>query len=1397
MIVLAIFVTLGIGCNDINTGLSDSSLKSANMNHAELSSNGFINRVVNPFWDKKYFNGEYLTSSLSKEEWYFRRTVVGTPPNTSALSVGDGHWLHPETIRWEITEKFLIGWRAYGSTLGAEGELSQLDGYKGMPVVVFPITQHFDIAQNYDAMTLEGTNEIAENETDQVWEKRRFFRVDLSQNVVHKLNRQDPWAGVLGAETLDTDTAYVVANNNPSDPNRYRFEKDYFEATTRQGVTADALSYYGYMGPAFGGDSAAPVIDTRLSFLKKQNSDYVPLNYPDTVTLVDNAGESIRDNNGKLQRIPIWERFGFYRSNFSGRPQWTTEYGPSESTKNFNITRFNIWEKSLSETGLVIPIPDREPKAIHYYTNVHHPKSLMNASRKVESEWDSVFREVVFHAQPGKYESAEAVPPMWILHENSCNLKNVKEYLKSRDSSLSESVLGSANLSLEGISSRIDHANDMLSDLSFTKRHYLESAALSDLEKVCSALEHFTSGKEDAFTYQRPGDLRYNMLNLLPGRAPTSWSGLGPMLADAITGEIIQSVANVNLWYIDSRAAKASQQIDAINGEVTFKDLVFGRDISSYIAKKNSESAAEGDKLPSEEAVEKFVSLNLGAAGNDLEKLAPSPYKSMVNKLKTLPNFEGNLIEQSPEEMIFSSLSKHRTPNSALVGDRLNHILSPLNGMDFLAEFQKAEQKRKQLSLSVKDPPEFVDNLVVGIALQYKDLDPVERYYKIREAVYTAVMLHEVGHNVGLVHNMAGSADPLNYGKRFWDIQKLPEDLDAAMAVSDDAKVIATLERCIEEKDRVSSLSEMTEVPVTLTTQTCLRQQEGMYSSIMDYHALWNSDTNGLGLYDKAAVKFGYAQLLEVFPEENLKVNSEDTNLKRWVFLNDWKKIPTDFMQSTTKITERDHVVFNWDNTSSTMVPPNNEVPYLYCSDSSGFYGPKCKAFDFGPDMRGQAQWVKTQYWQHYFFTHFNRDRLWSYATEFNNVISRDLRAFTDFSNIMKWYYFYKVSDEDFTGSDAEKDFLAATVTGLNHFSHVIGQPEPGMYVTTPLYAAGDSTQTTKKNRLEVNNLYRAWEDLSECTAESIVSQDPQGNLIPNEGYSVVKVPLGDGRPYYAGLTDDYEDWYLTYVGSFYSKLYAAYFLAYPGAWYPRTENLKDPGFYAVNWYRLFPNEVGSLFYNLITDKISELGPLVSPAGKFQHRNLLDIETLRAPDYTGYTPIEPKLSNVLTYRYMFYSGLMTSSYMNTALNFPQSMRVYVKGDVDAIEYSDKLLSSDLAQFESPISGQVYVAAKIGDFPVAFELIETLNLMSEQYKRLQACVSDPLKREVDEFCHCVSVREPNPSGSMQCIKPKLQRIGENECSLDDLHRRRDIAEEQMEYMTGFLDEMRRFSSSVLN
>lgn len=1357
----------------------------------------YLSRVVSPFWEKSFFNPDYETQALSRAEWYYRMTVVDTPPNTTALSIGDGHWLHPETIKWEVTEKFLIGRRAYASVPGAEGESEEVnsENYRGVPVVAFPISEHFDIIRSYDTSTLEPTNVVKENTFDRLWHERKFFRIDWSKNVANQLQRTDPGAEYLGGRNLDADTTYAVSNNDPADPNHYRFEENYAEITTRQGVTADFLAYIGRYGEGFKYDPTSPMINVRHSFFKKPATNYEPLHYPDHVYLKDSSGEEVRDDSGRTKTVPIWDRFGFYRTSFSGRQTWDEKRGSVDSGRNLNITRFNIWEKSFDDAGNSIPMHERTAKPIIYYTNVHHPAGLLSASKRVASEWSDVFKDVVHLVQPARYPTKEDVPEMFVLKENACSLSNVDSLRKAYPQAFMRAE-EQAKQSAEEIRSRVERANRRNTGDSFTERHNQEMQALSDLETICSALEYGTMASDKPFKYQRPGDLRYNLMNLLPGTTPTGWSGLGPMVADGLTGEIIQSVANVNLWYIDRRTAKAMEQIDALNGVVNFGDIIFGNDIAGYIAGKTREAAAHGSA--GEHAIEKmderFWSFNEDAA---LQKISPRSDERALAMLSLDGSFESKLIDPEIEERVFAGTSPSvRTDKSAHLREDFLRTMSPMRGEDMLAQYEAHKHDRSKSDLSVKDPPEFLDNLVMGVALQYRDLEPEARYYRIREAVYTAVMLHEVGHNVGLVHNMAGSSDALNYGPKFWEIEHLPRDLKAALAASADEKITAMIQVCIAENDRLNEKHPTGPEEPILDTQTCLRQQEGMYSSIMDYHAMWNSDLNGLGHYDKAAVKFGYAQLLEVFPEEGIKVAStHEKDLANWLFLNDWKKITTEFASGIEGVENRGHIKLNWVGNQTNALAPSNTVPYRYCPDSSGTFGPTCKAFDFGPDMKTQAQWLKTKYWQHYFFTHFHRNRLWNYDTQLSNIVYSDLSIFDDFTSIMQWYYFNKATKPEFTGSDAEKDFLTATIMGLNHFSHVLGHPEPGNYVTAPYFTVENSVvRDAATNRLGPSPMMVSWDDLDRCEASAVTKRVEGKGILPLEGQSLIYASLGDGRPYSMGFTDDYEDWYLTYVGTFYPKIFAPAFLTKSGRYFPKTEDMQDPGFYAVNWYRLFPEQVGKLFYNVILSNHESLGPLLSPEGKLVHRDLLTLAG-ENPDYSGHMAIAPKLSSVMPFRFMFYGGLLTSNYMTSELNLANAMRVVMKGEEDDLGILDGYTDDKVSSFEHPQSGNIYRGLKVGENPIAYDLVEKLNTLKGRYLRLQACVEDEDQRSLDSFCSCVTSSTLGDDGT-RCTAPKNVAIGEESCSMVDLEKRRDLALEQMEFHVGFADDMRWFASQTL-
>lgn len=1242
---------------------------------SSCSRNSTINRVVDPYYDKAAFNPNWQQGLLSPE-WYYRMTVVDTDPTSKVMSIGDGHWLHPETIRFEITENFLMGWKAGASVPGTE--LDKNSNYKGSPVVVFKILSHFDVTRNYDPVTASSGNLIIENKTDKSWYKRRFMKIDFSKNLAQRMMRpseeDEP-------QEESIDNAYAVGQNNPANPKRSRFENGYFEVTTRQGVKVDLMKFYGLYGEPFQMDASAPVVDLRFSFLRKpQKANYQPLNYSEN----------------------MFDKFGFYRVI---QQNWDPIRGVQESKKNKNITRFNIWNE------------DGSPKPIVYYTSVSHPRNLIRASRKVESEWNQIFKELVFEIKKDQYKNINQVPDMWVLRENDCNWDAVNQKLVG---SQKKQVEEAAGVSLSEIKSRLDHANDLTNNNSFTQNTQEEAKALDDLEKICAAFEYATQGTKSEFKYQRSGDLRYNLLNIINKYAATNWSGLGPMFADQETGEIIQSQANVNLWYLDKRAQAVVDLIDTMSGKIRFKELVLGVDVRNYMRKKLQQIHLEEKISPDFDALSQMQNrLN----GQSLDKISEEEIQSRLNII------DSNLF-----------LPK--------IGE---------DNLDLIKHMKNRQERLEKQSLGVSDPPEFLDNLIVGMALQYKNEDAKTRFLKIRESVYAAVALHEIGHNHGLTHNMSGSADPLNYGERFWKIQKLPAKIfDAITATQEDPELQKALIDCYDDSKKV--------LRSEATAQDCFRQQELMYSSIMDYHASWNADLGGLGAYDKAAIFFGYGQLIQVFPENNLSQESKQKGLSRWIFLNDWRKIPTKLVETHEKINERSWVSYD----------PNkklaNEVPYRFCADPTGKGGPHCRAFDFGADMRGRAARNKVQYWNHYFLTHFSRDRIWNFHTDFQNIISQDLGIFEDFNQIMNWYGYYMLTDPDFKNSDAAKDYLAATVSGLNHYSHVLGHPVSGKHLTT----------------LENDSLLQPIDELDECVVENIIVENDQKERAAIPGHVYSEVFLGDGRPFVVGLNNDYEDYHMTYVGSFHTKLLAGFYLSYPGSFFPRVDNLKDPRLFRMNWYRLFPEEVGDLFSKLIRSEWSQLGPVVSPEGELLHRDILDLKTLKKPNYDGFTPVMPANASMLPYRALYYAVALLSGSQNTEFNLINSMQIGIEGAFD--DRRPVLSNPEGTEIFDSLTGHRYWAKSAGKSPIAYQYIQKLKEIKTKKDKLASCFTSNEIRLKENSCSCLKIKHGDNCCSPS--NPECPKVVSMPCSDQDLKLKLEQTEVELENATGFADDMRR-------
>ena len=293
------------------------------------------------------------------------------------------------------------------------------------------------------------------------------------------------------------------------------------------------------------------------------------------------------------------------------------------------------------------------------------------------------------------------------------------------------------------------------------------------------------------------------------------------------------------------------------------------------------------------------------------------------------------------------------------------------------------------------------------------------------------------------------------------------------------------------------------------------------------------------------------------------------------------------------------------------------------------------------------------------------------------------------------------------------------------------------------------------------------------CGSRTIAPTDNVTPGTPLPGHRVSQIALGDGRPFFFGLTQDYEDWYLRYIGTYWTKTQAIQLLAYNRAWFPRTTNLVDPRVFNINWYRLFPDEVGNMIEAVMTDESYRIGPVVAPDGTYEMRNALDPNTGLPPDYSEHHQVLPTIAYVHQFQLALFSMALMSSPWDDQVDALKTFKMAVEGAADdfgsfeALEQevragfadpngaeADAAVANQVAEFTHPVTGQRIRGLKVGDHPIGFKLVERLNFLKERFEILDSCVADvDGVGQTDPYCACTNTifeRElPNGTVERRC------------------------------------------------
>jgi hypothetical protein len=1051
-------------------------------------------------------NGDIVTvqpnvvrkSDLLDGEWFFRNTVTWTPFNTQFTFPGQTG--NMEKLVWEIQEGFLVGYRSYPYTLGAESNVDQTSKvsgttakycddkgvckggqkYYGAPVVAFPILSHFDIQRGYNPGTREQTNVISENTSDRIWNQREFVRVNWSMNVLNQGSGmnwgtvQNP-GGFLQGVTVQN---WIQPNEPGSDPYDWptfeyadrdgdgKDELTYFDVTGRYMVAPDSIFYEGYgnipMCWFASGiyDCSSAEIHIRTSIAKVDETwsrDYEPLQFPND----------------------LMSYFGYFRTE---RLNYDRKFGYNESARILLAQRHRVWKEYYQKengevTDRAIPMAQREPSPIKYYFT---PANRMGGEDRyaefwepgqiIDRDYDRAFRRAVGAAQ-GK--RPEDVRKMFYV----CNTP-----VKSGDP--------------------------------------LECGNPGFAPKV--------------------GDLRYSFINTVAEPVANGLLGYGPSSADPETGQLISGMSNTYTWGVDMYGRDVTNWILLLTGEQSISDYMSGQQVSDYIRQnpiynlsklqKSGALQSELQGLPTrnEESVgawdrqsQRMASIiqavvqdrnAISAKGDALKRAAEELAKHPEVEAAVLdnPDMQADLVNLLPP---FARAAAEKDP--AFLRDASRSVLTNIK---LSQNWQKA--RLDWLTKNSITTFDFYDRTLISVATEMltfrnnrvaqlqgegKSVEEGRRIAdeeiakKVRQAVWLGTSLHEAGHTLNLRHNFQGSFDSINYFDTYWDIRR--DTL--TMQQNNTAKIPRT-------PGDLKKASEGTEVQLI----SGLHDYE--YSSIMDYSGKIFGDWKGIGRYDEAAIIFAYSgdtqpgyvevfenarKLSKTVPGTDLSnvtisgagadlplvnVTHTNPNVRNYTerfhyslvplhfgegndvvsIINDgllklrqrrlvkWSEVVADEARVRNALLADPTLIDDPDRAAGVIGNSLLRVPYMFCSDESAD-GPvlSCNRFDRGPDYYEITRTKLEDYWNYYVDTHFRRDSAFFSG---NGALNRTFNTFYTQGNSYK-HWVYEVYKKSSRGQEQVQRYkldattqdywTMAVLDGVNQHLNVMSVPPDGLFM--------------------------------------------------------------------------------------------------------------------------------------------------------------------------------------------------------------------------------------------------------------------------------------------------------------------------------------------------------------
>jgi hypothetical protein len=1213
---------------------------------------GDIDRTQPDKIDKTIF----INPDGSARTFYYRKTTTGVPP-TSAYAF-EGTMGQMLKVRFVIQEQYLLGYRAYDYAPGSEGAFTTGQNNQDTPFLMFAISSHFDVKREYNPATGEQTNVISENTTDRPWNERQYMRVDWSQNLADPDSPDnqttDPTAAMFQAQTIKQAFSVGEGDQAIVNPNQPIVTHDYVDFTTVEVRTPDYDACMQLFDPGF--DDNGPIacgpaqITYRNSLLPVPASEYEPLAYPDNQALYNPDGtpvELAQDNYGRqvlcggptssqdLANLGLsgadcqpfsvgqFSKFGFFRS---ARQGYNAQVGATTQAREYLINRWNIWQNTIQRNANGEPIPDsngnpvrlpyseRTTRTITYYTNPEFPddQNLWNQAAAVVNDWNTALKMTVAGllyteknpggsiAMPDLQKAAADIPDIVVLKHNDCELANVQKFMTMHPDvvDMVKQKVGTGTLDIENF----------------------ESSSPGDLEKACSALESVTASLSASdprhFQWERNGDLRYSFIYWVDRPQPSGPLGYGPSSADPETGEIVSASAYLYGASLDNYAQFAVDSIQLANGNLDPDDLLSGKTISDVLAETTNNKALRKK--------ETFSAANQSAAY--------ARFKSLGTQANRLVKVGAGIDDQAISQVAGTQLQNLLFNDDVLPGlvpgykpgdTPPANLMSLAMSQPWFSSQAREARKARQQTLAENGcfyMAEFADDAILGTALKYDTmkLSATDMFNALRVAIFRGLTDHEMGHTMGLRHNFSASTDALNYDDRFWQTY-------TDQTMTDGQKQIANAEY--------------------------------EYASVMDYGARFNTDINGLGKYDMAAIRFGYGQLVDLIPQANENAWS---GLQNDIIINDYSRLPAMLGKSATDISTMDSsattVAAYKDEINSLLTTPFPlpERPYKFCSDE--FEGNfDCKTWDRGANQQEIVGDVTDEFRNYYVFNAYKRGRT---TWQIDNYLTRnETHYFDKYTEAFQFFYYF---GDQLAGTDFGNDLALASVDALNALGGILETPEPGLHCQT--------------------------------------AYSPNVQVIPNSpddclaAYPQYTFNLPDAKPYYIEFSNDFY-YQILRAGSLYDKLEALSVLTTTEARFFRAATFADSNRYSINFYQIFRDQVVNLLSGIIRDDPSTYGAIwqegITPTP------VVDLTTygvLNPPVPPYNQPGTPRIATPVNITVRYWTLLLALSRLGSdfdaTLDFQNFLVVSGKGADDDFTVSS---TTPVLEYTNPETGVIYRA----------------------------------------------------------------------------------------------------------